>query len=318
MKTKQIKSFLDYDAQIKKLHEEKGLFIHDENFAKEALTNISYYALISGYKDIFYDKTTRKYIQGTTFNDILSLYYFDKELRGLVFQYICVIEQKMRSLISYYFSEQYCANECAYLSTKNYQNTSKNQKKIDKLIAILKNEAKINENHHYIIYQRKTYDNVPLWVLMNTLTFGQVSTMYSLLQSNLKTKISKNHFIDVNERELTQYLKVLTQFRNVCAHNERLFLFSCRNEIPDTVLHKKMKIAKKGNQYQKGKSDMFAIMIAFRYLLSHADFILFKRAFYQIVKKCTKDSTVLTKDTLLDAMHFPKSWNNIMRYKKSK
>ena len=35
---------------------------------------------------------------------------------------------------------------------------------------------------------------------------------------NLQTKVSKN-FDKINEKELLQYLQVLTKFRNVCAHN---------------------------------------------------------------------------------------------------
>ena len=59
-------------------------------------------------------------------------------------------------------------------------------------------------------------------------------------------------------------MKILTLFRNVCAHNERLFSFRTRIDFPDTVLHAKVKIDKKGNQYLLGKRDLFGLTIAFR------------------------------------------------------
>lgn len=44
------KPFITYTAQIEKLKNEKNLIITDDDFAVESLQNISYYALIGGYK----------------------------------------------------------------------------------------------------------------------------------------------------------------------------------------------------------------------------------------------------------------------------
>lgn len=126
-------------------------------------------------------------------------------------------------------------------------------------------------------------------------------------------KISTN-YPEVSEREMMQYLRVLTHFRNVCAHNERLFSFRCRFDIPDTVLHRKMKIAQTGTHYDYGKNDLFAIVIAFRFLLNHEEFIRFKRNLSQLISQILKQSKFLTKEMLLEAMGFPKNWNNITRY----
>ena len=83
------KPFITYTAQIEKLKSEKNLIIADSDFAVEALQNISYYALIGGYKRPFIDIHTRKYINEARFEDIVSLYEFDEELRGLFFKYLC-------------------------------------------------------------------------------------------------------------------------------------------------------------------------------------------------------------------------------------
>ena len=48
---------------------------------------------------------TRKYKEGTTFEDLVALYEFDEKLRTLIFRYLCHFEQKMRSLISYHFCD---------------------------------------------------------------------------------------------------------------------------------------------------------------------------------------------------------------------
>ncbi len=37
---------------------------------------------------------TRKYKEGTTFEDLVALYEFDEKLRTLIFRYLCHFEQK--------------------------------------------------------------------------------------------------------------------------------------------------------------------------------------------------------------------------------
>lgn len=253
MAYKPIKPFLTYQQQIQKLSVDKALLITDVAEAETILKNIGYYALIDGYKNFFYNPMTRKYKSGTKLEDILALYYFDESLRGLYFKYLCHIEQRMRSFISYHFSETYSHLQTDYLNPNNYNYIPKLQKEIDYLIKkVLTYEANINTKHPYIVYQRNTYGNIPLWVLMNTLTYGQISKMYTCFKSGIQAKISM-HFETVSEKELGQFLKALTNFRNVCAHNERLFTFKSNTDIPDKSLHAKLMIPKKGTTYLLGK-----------------------------------------------------------------
>ncbi|HCW24377.1 MAG TPA: abortive phage resistance protein [Lachnospiraceae bacterium] len=311
---KPIKPFLTYDQQVDHLVKKKGLTISDADAAKDALSRISYYALIGGYKNLFYNPMTRTYLQGTTFDDILVLYHFDDALRDLVFKNIRIIEQEMRSMISYYFCETYSNLQTDYLDPGHYINTKNSRSDIQKLINVLTYEAYRDIDHPYIVYQRNTYGNVPLWAVMKTLTLGQTSKMYSLLYPQVKSKISKN-FVNVNESDLIKFLKVLTHFRNVCAHNERLFSYVDRNEIPDTVLHKKLKIQQKGTHYICGKSDLFSVVIALRYLLPRKSFLVFKKALVQEIGRTVKNASTLTEDKLLSAMGFPENWRDITRYK---
>ena len=76
---------------------------------------------------------------------------------------------------------------------------------------------------------------------MNAFTFGQVSKMYQYITNDVQYKISQK-FDNVTERELHQFINVLARCRNVCAHGERLFSFKINETIPDTLLHKKLKI----------------------------------------------------------------------------
>ena len=121
MPKKPIKPFITYSDQINILTQKKQLNISDLSYAEWKLHDIGYYSLIDGYKDIFYNSMTRTYVKGTDFSDIVALYEFDENLRSLVFKYICHIEQKIRSLISYSFCEAFSENQSAYLDSANYK-----------------------------------------------------------------------------------------------------------------------------------------------------------------------------------------------------
>ena len=118
---KPIKPFRTYEEQIENLTNRKGLIINDIPKALADLEGISYYALIDGYKDLFYNPDTRTYLSGTTFEDIRNLYDFDASLRDLIFSYSRIVEQSIRSLVSYHFTNVNGVNQSAYLDPNNYK-----------------------------------------------------------------------------------------------------------------------------------------------------------------------------------------------------
>jgi abortive infection bacteriophage resistance protein len=114
------KPFLTYNQQIHKLRDEKGLVIPDEAHAMDILTQVGYFSLVNGYKTPFKDPATGQYKNGTSFEDIENLYYFDEALRELFFKYLLKVEQKLKSHISYCFSEDHGNSIDAYTSLYNY------------------------------------------------------------------------------------------------------------------------------------------------------------------------------------------------------
>ena len=308
------KPYLTISQQITKLSVDKGLIINDQPFAEFTLTNIGYFSLIGGYKNMFTNPMTRKYVNSTKFEDIVALYQFDDGLRQLTFKYLMQVEQKLRQLISDSFCSYYGEQQSFYLSANCYNPSRRLGPEIAKLINILDYHANRNSEKAYLVHQRTHYHNVPLWVTTKVLTFGQLSKFYQLLQFRQQSDISK-HYENVTEKNLGQYLTNLTLFRNVCAHNERLFSFRLQKDFPDTVLHKKLRIPMKGTQYANGKRDYFGLVIALRYLLPRQDFLTYKKSLIALIKSYTRKSSRIAKRDLLSRMGFPPNWEHITRYK---
>lgn len=202
------KPFLSFEDQLNKLENEKGLVINNRAYAERKLREIGYFGLIGGYKSPFKNPTTKKYRDGVAFEDIVALYKFDENLRELFLKYILRFERHIRSLLSYYFTEKHGEQQSCYLDPANYVPDHKRRADVAKLIGALNNLATKSSDYPYINHQRTTYGNVPLWVLVNGLTFGTLSKFYALTTPDLRVKISKN-FDGVNEKQLGQYLKVI-------------------------------------------------------------------------------------------------------------
>lgn len=307
------KLFSTINNQIALLRDTKGIIIADEDSARDILSRIGYFPLMGGYKHLFRIPLTKNYKPGTTFEEIVALYEFDADLRELVFRYILQIEKHIRTCISYYFTEIYGESQSEYLNSANYNNVKKNQKSLAKLISTL-HYATGTSDYAYINYYRSKYGNIPLWVLVNALTFGNISKMFQLSQQTIQSKVCRN-FGTVNPHQMEQMLSVLTKFRNVCAHGERLFTYKTVDTITNMPLHSKLGIPVNGSQYLYGKNDLFAVVISFRYLLPKNDFVTFKRKLSLLINSANKKFNHISEAELLKHMGFPQKWKNITRYR---
>lgn len=302
------KSYKSYDDLLTFLQNDKNLIIEDLNIAKHILMKTSYFSLISGYKGIFKNPTTQKYIDGTTFNDIYSLYRFDNQLRSIFLKYILIAERSIKSSLAYHFSAIYGENQEQYLSPSNYLLTNSTQKGIQKLIGILSYQLTHNSNYVYINHYKTKHKNIPLWIMIQILTLGQVSHMFDYLKASVPIKVC-NDFCNINRKDMHSFLSIMTKHRNACAHGDRFFNYVTKDSITDTLIHQKLHIPQINGRYQNGKNDIFSAVIILKYLLDEEDF----HAFYYELKHCLKKQCPNNK--ILKMMGFPLNWMSIIRLK---
>ena len=82
-------------------------------------------------------------------------------------------------------------------------------------------------------------------------------------------------------------------------------------------LHDKMNISHKHGQYCNGKNDLFAVVVALRYLLEDEEFKTFKKNLLRMLNGILKECPHISKENLFSKMGFPGNWDKIMRYKKN-
>ena len=99
------KIFKTLDEQIEIL-KFKGLTINNIEYAREVLLRENYFFL-NGYRHVFMKDDDKKFIEGTTFEELYSLFLFDREFRNILFKNLLIIENNMKYIISYQLSKKY-------------------------------------------------------------------------------------------------------------------------------------------------------------------------------------------------------------------
>lgn len=302
------KPYKSYDDLLAFLRNDKNLIIEDMDTARHILTKTSYFSLISGYKDIFKNPTTGKYRDGTTFEDIYHLYRFDHELRSIFLKYMLIAERSVKSCLAYHFSATYGEQQTEYTSDSHYMVTPGNKKDIQKLLGIFHYHLTRNKDHAYIIHYKSKHHNVPLWIMIQILTMGQLSHMFDYLKASVPIKVC-NDFHQIARKDMHSFLSIMTKHRNACAHGDRFFNYQTKDSITDTLIHKKLHIPQVNGRYQNGKNDVFSEVIILKYLLDKEDF----RNFYYELKSCLKKQN--PGNDILHMMGFPENWMSILRLK---
>ena len=168
------KLFKTLDEQIEIL-KSKGLEIADELKAKNVLLRENYFFL-NAYRFVFYrNDGTRKFVTGATFDELYSLFYFDRQLRNIIFKNILIIENNYKSMISYVLSKAYGYQERDYLNPNNFDNNRAKSRQINDLLRKIKRQIRVNATQnratsHYV----NNYGYIPLWVGVKVLSFGIV------------------------------------------------------------------------------------------------------------------------------------------------
>ena len=303
------KRFKTLDEQIEILRH-KGLIINDEEYARNILVRENYFFL-NGYRFLFMKSfNNRSYISGTTFEEMYSLFLFDREFRNILFKYLLVVENNTKSIISYQLSRKYGYKESDYLKPRNFDFVPEKMRQINDLLKKMKRQVRINGNQHAATkHYISNYGYIPLWVLVKVLSFGLVSELFSVLKKEDRTSICDFYGIKLEEYE--SYLPILANYRNLCAHEDILFCNKTQRQINDTMYHKLLNIEKTNDEYIYGKNDLFALIIILRQILSDVEVRNLVIEIERALNNLNLNLHTISIDKVLNEMGFPKNWREI-------
>lgn len=217
---KYTKTAIDFDQQIDQLLS-RGLVITDRHSARTTLQNISYYRLEGYWWSMQTDKVNHIFKPNSTFENVLAIYNFDRELRLFIFDAIERIEIAFRTKLIYYLAHE--ISPWWFEDSINFKNAVEHTETLHAIDRELNQTKEVFIKEHYKKYHTDTR-RPPAWKTLEIASFGNISKLYGNLLHTLaaKDKIAAE-LGTVNHTYLPSWLQSITQIRNICAHHGRLW-----------------------------------------------------------------------------------------------
>lgn len=262
-------------AQQLQKWESRGLLVGKHAGALHYLQFIGYYRF-SAYTLPFQTLAhpDKPFAAGTTFEQVLSLYAFDRELRLLVMDAIERVEVAVRSSMVNHMCLKHGAHW--FMNARHFKalpfpsgarmargfDHSKFLDKIDEELGIrpgAKTPARPHNevfiNHYFSKYTDPYLP--PAWMVFEVVSLGTLSLVFANLKDNNdRAAIAKPFGVD--EQVLGSWLHALSHVRNLCAHHSRLW---------NRQLVIKPIVAKKHAPFVLVKDRFYAIAFTLNYLL---------------------------------------------------
>ncbi|MDK8132907.1 Abi family protein [Aerococcus tenax] len=311
------KEFKSLEEQINLL-KRRRLTIDNEDRAKQYLLTNNYYNLINGYSKYF-QESTDKYILGSNFSEITYTNFYDQQIKHYTLKTVLETENHIKSITAYLFAKEYPDTRYAYLDINCYDHT--------KTVAAIKTISKFSEKINYYSKSRqpsnsiqhyvKSYDNVPIWVIINYLTLGELRYFIKNLPQSLRDKIAKEMrtFISEHIKDIKgpfsidifdSFLAAINELRNTCAHDKKLIGFRLRSDIKYyDDLHKKYNIKKTSE-----RRSFYHTFILLQCFTSQIEFNKLHNSILKSLKNLDKKIESIDFNIILNQLGFPNDWHN--------
>lgn len=273
------------------LLQQRGMVVADPAQAEFYLQYINYYRMGAYWLPFEADHNNHIFRPGTSFDAVLNLYIFDRQLRLHVLDAIERVEVSVRSAWAYQLAH-HCGPHAHLDSTIAFK-TARWQQNLTKLT-----DEVSRSDETFIGHYRQNYSEAlpPIWASCEVMSLGLLSRWYDNLKPmQVRQAIAKTYGID--ESVLASWLRHLSLVRNTCAHHSRLW----NREFTITPKAPGRKPAGLTAQWAHGSRKLYNSLVI---LLHCMDIVAPKHHWRTGLKKLIQDHNINTA-----AMDFPANWH---------
>lgn len=292
-----LKPALSFEDQLTRLKEEHNLQIADESEAISILAEVNYYRL-SGYGLGLTDPTDKeKYVDGISLEHIYRLYQFDSTLRNMLIHVIEHLEIQLRTQLSNHLALKYGSE--GYTDPANFTSqTMKDGTPVhDAIMEGFRKECDHQKNAPFVKHHMNKYGGrFPAWVAIELFTFGNLSSLYSIMRKEDQKAIAALYHTDA--KYLGSWVLALVEVRNICAHYSRLY---------NMPLKQTPYLYKEYRRYRSGPlNKLFPVLLVIKRMLRGDDlWHSFERKLEALVDEY---SDVVN----LSFIEFPQDWKSVL------
>ena len=277
------KPFKTYDELIE-LMVSRNILVSDRSFAKRALSNMSYYTLVNGYKNTFLSVDgSDVFVPGTKFEELYTIHIIDTSFSSIILKFILHIEHSLKSKISYIVAKNYgvytdfsnpvATDKSDYLCLYNYGSSTGQRRNILERINACGIETR---NNLSLLHYKNNKNHVPPWILIENVPFGLAVKWYNILKGTDKGYVCESLIqgsslpIEAKKELLLKALYILKDYRNSIAHGHRTFENITSYELPKIPLLSIAPDLLSEHEYLSGigKNDLYSVVIIISILLN--------------------------------------------------
>ncbi len=164
---------------------------------------------------------THQFRPGTTFEDALHLYAFDFNLRHALLKPLERIETAFRTYLIYHVSSRYPDRPEWFADPKVV--SASQARSFDRSIYSVLRRTQPEIDLHHRRFPRDRY--APAWKTLEFMTFGALLNLYESLNSDSLRLDVARHFGVHNPEVFNNYIDIVRDLRNYCAHGNILYSF---------------------------------------------------------------------------------------------
>lgn len=210
------------------LFEKRGIIFSDKVMAEKKLEFINYYKLKELSYPYMVGENDDWIYENLSFNNLIKRYYQDKRIRAELIDCTEKIEIALKTLFSHelgqdlgpygYLSFQKWCNKEKYCRYYIEEKQGEFKERIAEIVANTKKRTKcINQYFKEKKDQEIKTKKIPIWMLVEVLTFGEILYLLNFMSKTRLSKIANK--LECDKDELISWLKVTNFIRNQCAHN---------------------------------------------------------------------------------------------------
>lgn len=223
---KQPISIADQIAQLRA----RGLIIEDEVIANKTLSIISYFRFANYLRPYEADKSSHTFKQGKFFSNAVRLYYFDKELRSILFSAIQTVEIVLRTTVIQNFSMKY--GPFWYMDDSLFKDMKMHSDCLHTIRTELLRTKEDFIKTHFAKYDRP--DMPPVWKTLEVVSFGTLGKLFSNFRDTAVKKSIARSFNVPQHEYLESWVASMAALRNCCAHHSRVWnrVYPIKPQLP--------------------------------------------------------------------------------------
>lgn len=207
-------------AELVALLKTRQLLIPDEARAIRYLDSIGYYRLTGYMYHLQKPGQAHRFVAGTSFDDIVNAYKFDKQLRAIVMEYMERIEVVLRAKLTNYYSLEHGF----FWYTNEVLFEEKSRALWESVLHDIRTDFK-EPKEQFLRAFRRNYPAEPLppsQMALEVLSLGKLARLHKALKTDdIKRRIAAE--FRQAPSTLDTWFVWLANVRNVCAHHGRLW-----------------------------------------------------------------------------------------------